>query len=421
VEDRSIPTQVEVGTVGARRARLRRSGDAVIQHAADPSARPLQVVSFACEPLADAKPKALGLTYWFDTATEGEPYRVTIRLAGRRIGVKGKPGPRDRFSVAESVDPVVPGSGPIAVTTRVLDLAPGRWDVPATPGDDPRPGSGRPRSASTRRPRLAKASSSGTTLFAPIVWVRAPGARLGAWPALVGLGAAVALTVQAQLAAHSQFPVTRVLLLSLGACAVGLLGAKLYYLTGHYLRGRRPSLLTAGMCIQGFVLGAIGTLVVSVRAAGVAVGPLPDVTAPGLLFGMTIGRFGCFFGGCCAGRSTPPAGACGPRTGAWGCAASPPSCSSPRSRCSSAWRRCWPCWPRRRSRPGSCSSARSPPTPSAGSCCSRYGPAPATRPTAHGLAMALGGGRRGGRHCGGCLRCFLRMRPPILEAAERRT
>jgi phosphatidylglycerol:prolipoprotein diacylglycerol transferase len=303
VEDRSIPTQVEVGTVEARRARLRRSGHALIQHA-DWNARPLQVESLGWKSLADAKPQALGLTYWFDTAADGQPYRVTIRFAGRRIGVKGKPGPRDRFSVAESVDHVVPGSGPITVTTRVFDVAPGKWHVTATPVDDPRPGSRRSRSASTRRPRLAKASSSGTTLFAPIVRVRAPGARLGVWPALVGLGAAVALTVQALLAARSQLPVTRVLLLSLVACAVGLVGAKLYYLTGHYLGGRRPSLLTAGMCIQGFVLGAIGTLVVGARAAGVAVGPLLDVTAPGLLFGMTIGRFGCFFGGCCAGRPT---------------------------------------------------------------------------------------------------------------------
>ena len=29
-----------------------------------------------------------------------------------------------------------------------------------------------------------------------------------------------------------------------------------------------------------------------------------DVTVPGLLFGMSIGRPGCFFGGCCAGRPT---------------------------------------------------------------------------------------------------------------------
>ena len=88
------------------------------------------------------------------------------------------------------------------------------------------------------------------------------------------------------------------------ACVVGVVGAKLYYLTGHWLRGRRPNPLTAGMCIQGFVLGAIATLVVGAWAAGVPVGAVVDVTAPGLLFGMTVGRFGCFFGGCCAGRPT---------------------------------------------------------------------------------------------------------------------
>ncbi|HJU01278.1 MAG TPA: prolipoprotein diacylglyceryl transferase family protein [Actinomycetes bacterium] len=276
----------------------------MVHHAPDLSARPLHVVSFGWETLADAKPQALGLTYWFDTAPEGKPYRVTIRFTGRRLGVKGKPGPRDRFSVLESIDQVVPGSGPVAVTTRVYDVTPGNWHVTATPVDDPRPGSATSRSPSTRRPRLPKGSSSGTTVFAPIVRVLAPGARLGVWPALVGLGAAVALTVQALLAARSHLPVSRVLLVSLVACLVGLVGAKLYYLTGHWLRGRRPSLLTAGMCIQGFVLGAIGTLVIGAWATGMPVGAVLDVTAPGLLFGMTIGRFGCFFGGCCAGRPT---------------------------------------------------------------------------------------------------------------------
>jgi phosphatidylglycerol:prolipoprotein diacylglycerol transferase len=58
------------------------------------------------------------------------------------------------------------------------------------------------------------------------------------------------------------------------------------------------------MCIQGFGLGAIGTLVIGAWATGMPAGPLLDVTAPGLLVGMTIGRFGCFFGGCCAGRPT---------------------------------------------------------------------------------------------------------------------
>jgi len=264
----------------------------------------LHVVTFGCEPFADAKPQALGLTYWFDAAAKGEPYRVTIRFDGRRKGVKAKPRPHDRFSVLESVDQVVPGSGPVAMTARIFDVAPGEWHVTATPVSGPHPRSATSRAVSTGRPTLPKASSSGTTLFAPVARVRAPGARLGVWPALVGLGATVALTVQALLAARSHLPVARVLLLSLVASVVGLVGAKLYYLTGHYLGGRRPSLLTGGMCIQGFVLGAIGTLVLGAQVTGMPAGPLLDVTAPGLLFGMTIGRFGCFFGGCCAGRPT---------------------------------------------------------------------------------------------------------------------
>lgn len=305
MDSRSNPDQLEVERAESRRSRFPRSRRAVTQHAGDLNARPLHVVRFGCETIAGVEPQALGLTYWFDPATTGKPYPVTIRFAGRRIGVKGKPRPHDSFNVLESVDNVVPGSGPIAITARVFGIEAGEWHVTATPVSEPRPRSAASRPVSARRPSLPNGSSSGPTAFAPIIRVRAPGARLGVWPALVGLGAAVALTVQAWLAAHAHLPVARVLLVSLVACAVGLVGAKLYYLTGTYLGGRRrPSLLTVGMCIQGFVLGAIGTLVVGARVTDMPVGVLLDVTAPGLLFGMTIGRFGCFFGGCCAGRPT---------------------------------------------------------------------------------------------------------------------
>ncbi len=312
MDGRVTPGELEVEKADSRRSGFRLPRYAIARGAAGSKARPLQVTTFGCETFAGIEPQALGLTYWFDTAASGKPYRVTVRFTGRRIGVKGKPGPRDSFNVLESVDHVVPGSGPIAMTTRVPDIAPGRWHVTATPTGDARPRSTTSRTVSTRRLSLPSASTSGTTGFAPIMRVRAPGARLGVWPALVSLGTVVALTVQALLAAHAHLAVTRVLAVSLVACVVGLAGAKLYFLTGHYLGGRRlPSLLTGGMCIQGFVLGAIGALVVGARVAGVPVGPVLDVTAPGLLFGMTIGRFGCFFGGCCAGRPT------GSRWGLW--------------------------------------------------------------------------------------------------------
>lgn len=273
---------------------------------ADTNAQPLQVVTFGWKAAAELTPQALGLTYWFDAPADGEPCSVTIRFSGRRVGVKRKPGRRDSFNASETVETVLPGSGRLAITTRVFDIAPGEWHVTANPVNGRRPGT---VSSSTPPPILPKAAASGTTVYAPVVNVRAPGARLGAWPALVGLGVAVALITQALLANRAGVSVTRVLLVSLIASLVGLVGAKLYYFVEH--RRESPPLLTAGMCIQGFVLGAIGTLAVGGLVAAVPVGRLLDATAPGLMFGMTIGRFGCFFGGCCAGRPT------GSRWGLW--------------------------------------------------------------------------------------------------------
>lgn len=258
--------------------------------------QPLRVERFRWKAAAELKPQALALTYWFDAPDEGEPLPVTIHFSGRRTGVKRKLGRRDSFSTSETVERVVPGSGRLAVTTRVSDIAPGDWHVTATPARSRKPAG----VAATTTPKLAKAAASGTTIYAPIAAIRAPGARLGAWPALVGVGVAVALITQAALASRVDLSAARVLLVSLGACLIGLVGAKAYYLVEH--RRESPPILTSGMCIQGFVLGAIGTLVAGGMLAAVPVGRLLDATAPGLMFAMTIGRFGCFFGGCCTGR-----------------------------------------------------------------------------------------------------------------------
>jgi phosphatidylglycerol---prolipoprotein diacylglyceryl transferase len=266
----------------------------------------LQVASFGCDALADAGPQALGLSFWFDAAADGEPYPATIRFTGRRVAVGARPGRQDSFAVCETVERVVPGSGPVAVTTRIFDLAPGEWHSTATLLPPLRSLTGASRSTSTRRPGRPYAAASGMTAFAPVVRVRAPGARLGAWPGLVSAGVAVALTVQSLLAAQLQLPVTSTLVVSLIAAVVGLLGARLYYLAQHQPRHllKPRALLTAGMCIQGFVLAAIATAAVGVLVVGTNVGRFLDATGPGLLLGMTIGRFGCFFGGCCAGRPT---------------------------------------------------------------------------------------------------------------------
>lgn len=268
--------------------------------AGDMPAGPVQVMSWNCSQLDGMEPQGLGLTYWFDAAPTGDPYPVDVRFTGRRVVEDGQRGPRDSFETVRTIQRVLPGSGRISVTTRVPDVAPGTWEVTATPVV-PKPAGGSPP-----RPRptasMPRGSSEGTTAFLPVVNVRAPGVRIGAWPALVGLGFLAAMVLQWVLAAQRDLPAGRMLLVSVVGALIGLVGAKVYYVATH--RGENTNALTAGMSVQGFVIAAISTIVLGSWAVGIPVGAMLDVIAPGLLLGMTIGRLGCFFGGCCVGLPT---------------------------------------------------------------------------------------------------------------------
>jgi phosphatidylglycerol---prolipoprotein diacylglyceryl transferase len=241
------------------------------------------------------------MTCWFDVAPNGEPYQAIVHFAGRRMGCEGEPGPRQHFTASETVERVVPGSGRLAVTTRVLDIDPGDWTVSAAVTTAP--------AAPLRMPTPAgspKVSASGTTGFAPVVGARAPGAHLGAWPALAGVGVVVALAVQSRLVARIHASVGATLLVSLMAGLVGLLGARVYYVGEHWPGGplTPATLATAGLCLQGFVLAAVPTAGLGALVAGIPLGGFLDATAPALLLGLAVGRCGCFLGGCCAGRPT---------------------------------------------------------------------------------------------------------------------
>ena len=47
--------------------------------------------------LESATQEILAVTYWFDPAPNPGPYPVTIRFSGRRVDVKGRLSPGDRF------------------------------------------------------------------------------------------------------------------------------------------------------------------------------------------------------------------------------------------------------------------------------------------------------------------------------------
>ncbi|HZC07458.1 MAG TPA: prolipoprotein diacylglyceryl transferase family protein [Ktedonobacterales bacterium] len=267
-----------------------------------------------------ASQEVLAITYWFDPAPHTEPYPVTIRFVGRRVDVAGEAQAGDRFIHDETVAAVVPGSGPVAVTARVFGVTPGRWQVTAQPQ-----GSG--RHISTRRERTPAVASSdsksGDYPWLPRLWrhwapstgqsldtaepvetrllpfIRMPGTLPMAWATLVGLGMALALVTQALLLAHSHRAPGQALAASLVALVIGIVGAKLWYIVKHW-RARRMD----GWCIQGFIVGASLATLLLLALLRQPIGIVLDATAPGLLFGLAVGRLGCFLAGCCGGPPT---------------------------------------------------------------------------------------------------------------------
>jgi phosphatidylglycerol:prolipoprotein diacylglycerol transferase len=119
---------------------------------------------------------------------------------------------------------------------------------------------------------------------------------------MVTLGMAVALALQALVISVDHLAVGPVWAVSLVAIVVGIVGAKVWFIVLHRREHR-----IEGWCIQGFIAGATLAAAILLMVLHVPAGVFLDVTAPGLLFAMAVGRVGCFFAGCCGG---PPTASC---------------------------------------------------------------------------------------------------------------
>jgi len=126
-----------------------------------------------------------------------------------------------------------------------------------------------------------------------------PGILPGIWGAMVTLGMIVALALQALVISRDHLALGPWWVVTLVAIAVGIAGAKVWFI----LLKRREHLIN-GWCIQGFIASAPVAAVVMLAVLHVPVGVFLDVTAPGLLVAMAVGRVGCFFAGCCGGPPT---------------------------------------------------------------------------------------------------------------------
>ena len=238
--------------------------------------------------MARAEP-GIAATYSFD-APPGTQEAVMVRFIGRRIGGKPSTAAGDRFEKTSTVA-ASHLIGHLSVTTRVHGITAGQWTVSA------RPLTAAGRAHSTLSPN----TFTTTTRFAPTTF--GPGVRWGAWPALVGIGALAAIVIQALLFARVDHRWWTAAVITLVACGVGFPCAKLYYVALHRDRKRR-GFLSAGSCIQGFLLGAVAAMIGQAALFGLPIGTLLDTTTPGVFVGIAIGRPGCVLAGCCVGRPT---------------------------------------------------------------------------------------------------------------------
>jgi phosphatidylglycerol:prolipoprotein diacylglycerol transferase len=262
--------------------------------------------------LESATQEILAVTYWFDPVPHPGPYPVTVRFSGRRVGVKGRVQPGDKFVQDETIEQVIPGSGPISLTARVRGITPGAWVVTAQMLGSAHPAhgsqdQGHAISADGPLPPIIRlwhkwAPSIGSdehmsTCLAPLAHV--PGILPGIWGAMVTLGMVVALALQALVIAADHLALGSWWVVTLVGIAVGIVGAKVWFI----VLKRREHVIN-GWCIQGFIASAPVAAVMMLAALHIPIGVFLDVTAPGLLIAMAVGRVGCFFAGCCGGPPT---------------------------------------------------------------------------------------------------------------------
>jgi len=81
--------------------------------------------------------------------------------------------------------------------------------------------------------------------------------------------------------------------------SIGIVGAKVWFIVLHRRAHRME-----GWCIQGFIAGSTLAAAILLVVLNMPIGVFLDVTAPGLLVAMAVGRVGCFFAGCCGGPPT---------------------------------------------------------------------------------------------------------------------
>jgi len=256
------------------------------------------------------------VSHVFDSGPAGgEPYQATVRLLGRRLGVVGMAKPRDSFVHEETVSEVVPGTGPVTVSSSIHGVKAGEWSVTAElfrglPGGSPpdrrrvaaeplqrAAWSWRGWRASARPEAPVRTRDELTSTLARIPAVQPGSYQVMAVAAFVG-GVLIALAGMST----ENIALAPALGVIVAALVAGVAGAKLWYAVLHPAPWRQR--LFGGWAVDGFLVVMVLAGLPLLFLSGLPVGRVMDAGAPGLFAGVAIGRIGCFLTGCCAGRCT---------------------------------------------------------------------------------------------------------------------
>lgn len=139
---------------------------------------------------------------------------------------------------------------------------------------------------------------------------------LGHWPGLVAAGLMTALVVLAAVAGRLHIAVGSALVVVAVASLAGAAGARAWYVMLQ--RGKASGIVTRGLCIHGFVTGAVAAGIPALLLARVPVGTFFDAATSGLFFAMAIGRQGASSPAAAQAASPHPAGGSGHPTGTSG-------------------------------------------------------------------------------------------------------
>jgi phosphatidylglycerol:prolipoprotein diacylglycerol transferase len=263
--------------------------------------------------------EALRVTHWFESGSSGPAYSTAVRFRGRLARPSGGASSgRRQFVHDETIDGIVPGTGPVSITAQVYNLAPGEWTVTAellasgrrarSQGESPgtkSSGKTLPRAAwSWRRWTLTSGSFTPVrTRWAPLVRLEpAPAVIPGTWSGLVTLGFVVGVALQGLLLSRAGIPVLPSLVLTTLAALAGLGGAKLRYIAMHRRTWRDSP--GEGWAVDGFLVVLPLVVAAGLLLLELPIGRFLDSSTPALFMGIAIGRVGCFLTGCCAGRCT---------------------------------------------------------------------------------------------------------------------